>query len=235
MYYDVDTKDPDIVCFTTTKIGGYKNSPLDFSNNANNKFTEKNYDLLCSVFNLPNPPERLIQTHSANVLDLDSHYEKPRYGFDGIITSATNIPLGILTADCYSVQIIGEALIANLHCGWRSVYSGIIENALELFRKKGDKVLKAVVGAGICGSCYEISEDLAGKFVDKFGFTDIAERKNGNFYLDLRKTIEKQLKKLEVSEIIHLQICTFCNKYLYSFRRDGNNAGRMISVIMRKG
>ncbi len=234
MYYDVDANDPDIVCFTTTKIGGYKNSSLDFSNNANNEFTEKNYDLLRKVFNLHNPIERVIQTHSANILDLDSHYEKPRYAFDGMITSASNLPLGILTADCYSVQIIGEVLIANLHCGWRSIYSGIIENALELFLKKGDKALKAVVGAGICSNCYEVSEELAEKFENKFGFTDITENKNGKFYLNLRKTIEKQLKKLGVSEIIHLQICTFCNKYLYSFRRDGNNAGRMITVIMRK-
>lgn len=235
IYYEVDTKDSDILCFTTTRIGGFGIDFFDFGDNTNKELSEKNYALLCSVFNLPGMPEKVIQTHSANVLDLDKYYEKSRYAYDGMITSAVNVPLGILTADCYSVQIIGENLISNLHCGWRSVYSGIIENTLRLFQMKGEKTLKAVVGVGICSNCYEVSEDLAEKFESKFGFPDIAERKNGKFYLNLRKIIEKNLKRLGVSEIIHLQNCTFCNKYLYSFRRDRENAGRMITIIMRKG
>jgi len=228
IYYDIETISSDIVCFTA----GGKDFAL--SGNKNRSDNYANYRHLTDVFNLPIPPLVVNQVHSADIYDYDNKNEYKEYGYDGIITSKPDLPLGILTADCFSVQLIGKNNIANLHCGWRSIYAGILNNAVNIFQSRGDKIDTAVVNIGICTSCYEVSLDMVKKFIQKFGFEDIYINKNGGYYLNLRKIIENILKFSGVSRIIHLQRCTFCNKYLYSYRRDGKKTGRLLSVIMRK-
>lgn len=228
IYYDIKTTNSDIVCFTA----GGKNFALSENKKSSDDYV--NYNLLTDIFNLPCSPLTVNQIHSANIYDLDNKDENKNGGYDGIITSKSDLPIGILTADCFSVQLIGKNNIANLHCGWRSIYSGILNNAVNIFQSRGDKINTAIVNIGICTDCYEVSPDLVKKFKEKFGFNDIYIEKNSGYYLDLRKIIENILKFSGVNRIIHLQRCTFHNKYLYSYRRDGEKTGRLLSVFMRK-
>lgn len=228
IYYDIKTTNSDIVCFTA----GGKDFAL--SGNKNRSDNYANYNLLTDVFNLPCSPLTVNQVHSVNIYDYDNKNENKEGGYDGIITSKPDVPLGILTADCFSVQLIGGNNIANLHCGWRSIYAGILNNAVNIFQSRGDRIYTAVVNIGICTDCYEVSPDLANNFIEKFKFNDIYREKNGSHYLNLRKIIENILQISGANRIIHLQRCTFCNKYLYSYRRDGEKTGRLLSVIMRK-
>lgn len=226
IFCEAETFSDEVVCFTA---GG-----IDFglSESGNRKGVYENYKRLTDAFNLPRRPVVVKQIHSDRIIDIDSKNDKS--GYDGIFTAEKDLPLGILTADCFSVQIIGERHIANLHCGWRSIYAGILTNAVHMFENKGDKIVEAVVNVGICTDCYEVSPDLIEKFTEKFGFNNIYKEKNERYYLNLREIIENVLVFLGVSRIIHLQRCTFCNKYLYSYRRDGKKAGRLISILMRK-
>jgi len=228
IFFDIKTIGSDIVCFTA----GGKDFAL--SGNKNRSDNYANYRLLTEVFNLPTTPFTVNQIHSADIYDYDNKNKNKMDGYDGIITSKTDLPLGILTADCFSVQLIGGSTIANLHCGWRSIYAGILSNAVNIFQNGGDRIDTAVVNIGICTDCYEVSPELANNFIEKFRFNDIHRKKNGSYYLNLRKIIENILKVSGVNRIIHLQRCTFCNKYLYSYRRDGEKTGRLLSVIMRK-
>ncbi|HCW92570.1 MAG TPA: hypothetical protein DHM44_02705 [Flexistipes sinusarabici] len=228
IYYDINTISSDIVCFTA----GGRDFALSENQNLSDNYA--NYRVLTDVFNLPSLPFTVNQIHSANIYNYDNKDKNKAEGYDGIITSHLDLPLGILTADCFSVQLIGGNNIANLHCGWRSIYAGIINNAVDIFQGRGDKIDTAVVNIGICTDCYEVSPGLVGSFIEKFQFNDIYKEKDGSCYLNLRKIIENILKFSGVNRIIHLQRCTFCNKYLYSYRRDGEKTGRLLSVIMRK-
>ena len=56
---------------------------------------------------------------------------------DGIISKRNDLSLGVLTADCATVVILGKKYFGIIHAGWKGAFSGIIENALNFFFRKG--------------------------------------------------------------------------------------------------
>ena len=55
---------------------------------------------------------------------------------DGIITKNKNVLLGILTADCAPVILLGKEYFGILHVGWRGLLNNIILNAVNFFIKR---------------------------------------------------------------------------------------------------
>ena len=67
--------------------------------------------------------------------------KKKKNGFhnaDGIISKRDDITLGVLTADCAPVIILGKEFYGIIHAGWKGALSGILEEALNSFIKKGE-------------------------------------------------------------------------------------------------
>lgn len=233
MYIVPHSLPKNILSFTTTRYSGYSSSDFSSFNlgyhvNDNENSVSKNYEKLYDVFNI-SKVIILNQVHFNKVVDLDKNNDE-RIG-DGIITTKRNTPIGIMTADCFNVQLIGENSIANLHCGWRSIYFGIIENALMEFDKKKEKVNYAVVGPGICENCYEVDNELVDKFLKLTGNKNIFLNKEGKFYIDLRNIIKIKLENY-VNNVIHLEYCTYCSNFLYSYRKN-KNTGRMLSILIK--
>jgi copper oxidase (laccase) domain-containing protein len=86
-------------------------------------------------------------------------------------------------------------------------------------------------GPAIRSCCYEVQKDLARCFPK--GVTN----RNGRLYLDLIALNRQELVSLGIEEdkILDSNICTCCqNKDFFSFRKEGNKVGRMMSVIMLK-
>jgi len=222
-----------ILSFTTTRYSGYSKNNFSSFNlgyhvNDDEESVSKNYKKLYTVFNI-SKIVTINQIHSDKIVDLDKT-SCDKNG-DGIITKKENTPIGILTADCFNVQLIGDESIANLHCGWKSIYSGIIENALKEFDKRKEGVNCAVVGPGICENCYEVSFELVNKFLKLTGNKNIFLKKGDKFYINLRNIIKIKLENY-VNNVIHLKYCTYCNNFLYSYRKN-KNTGRMLSVLMK--
>ncbi len=68
-------------------------------------------------------------------------------------------------------------------------------------------------------------------------FPDCVERRLEKFFLDLIKINSRQLLSAGVLErnISDSQICTSCrNDEFFSYRKEGQSAGRMMSVVMIK-
>ena len=175
------------------------------------------------------------QVHSDEIKIID----KPGYykGSDGLITSGKNVYLIISTADCYSVMMYDSVnkVIANIHSGWRGTQKGIVTKAIDLmkseFGTKSDD-LYVFVGPGISTGNFEVGEDVAKLFKEKY-----TERKNGKYFVDLKGDISDRLNAFGISNS-HLEIYPHCSydmkDYLHSYRRDRNNSGRMYSVIGMK-
>jgi len=174
------------------------------------------------------------QIHSNKVQIIDFVKNMRDYECDGFVTSIPDLALGILTADCFVVQLYSKNLIANLHCGWKSIYSGIIENAIKIFDKLGEEVRGAVVGPGICEDCYQVGEDIIDMFVSKYGVHHMYKIYGNSHFLSLRKVIEIILKDYGIYNIIDLNYCPSCKSYLYSYRRDRGHTGRMLSILIKK-
>ena len=155
---------------------------------------------------------------------------------DAFITDKTNLPLAIFTADCLSIFLYDPATpgIGLVHAGWRSTKENIAIKTLQLMQGKFKtcaKDLYAGFGPAIRNCCYEVGREFSGLFSS--GLT----QRNSRYYLDLVSINKTQLLNLGVKEanISDSKICTSCqNKEFFSYRREGNACGRIMSVMMLK-
>ena len=72
------------------------------------------------------------QIHSNKVVFIDKPNDQTLNG-DGIISNRKDLILGVLTADCAPIVILGKRYFGIIHAGWKGTFSGIIENAINFF------------------------------------------------------------------------------------------------------
>ena len=168
-------------------------------------------------------PRQVHSSRGISSLDFEPGMEA-----DSTFTSSTQDLLSILTADCLPVLVyhpVGVA--AAIHAGWRGLYDGIIPNALSMLPPKP----LVAIGPAIGPCCYEIGEDLAKQFQDKFGSEVILTQRDRKPHLDLQRAAFHQLQNAGVEDVEIANLCTFCHPDLFfSYRRDGSS-GRMMSFI----
>jgi len=151
---------------------------------------------------------------------------------DGLLTK-NKIPLFIQTADCAPVFIVDnrKEYYGLIHSGWRGTHKKIVSKAINELIINGSDIndLIIVLGASIMDCCYEVGFD----FFQKFNSNSLI-KKNDKLYFSNSKQIELDLINIGIdySQIFISQQCTFGNKDLCSFRRDGNLSGRMFSILM---
>ena len=171
------------------------------------------------------------QIHSTNVLFVNSSGEFKNC--DGLITDNPNVVLSLRTADCIPIFLYDmvTGLRGLVHAGWRGVVGGIACNAIELMVNHQSIVenIQVLLGPSICKHCFEVGGEVAAKF-DK---NCVVTGKNKKYFANLHAQVRLQLLKYKISENkIHMSnICTFENKDCCSYRRDGENAGRMYSFM----
>jgi polyphenol oxidase len=163
------------------------------------------------------------------------NYESSLPDTDGFITQEPGVPIAILTADCLSVFIYDPVhrAIAILHAGWRSTEQNIAqEGVLVMQNEFGSTPKDLLVGFGpsIRSCCFEVEKNFKSNF--PFGLIEL----EGRLYMDISLINQRQLVNSGVSQknIFDPGFCTFSNDDFFSFRKDGQLAGRMISVIMLK-
>lgn len=155
---------------------------------------------------------------------------------DALITNQKSIPLAIFTADCLPIFLYDpkNLAIGLTHAGWRSSKENITAKTIQSMQERFNAPLNDLyVSFGPCirNCCYEV-----GKGFRQFFPADLKE-KDGRYYLDLIQVNKKQVLDLGVKEenIFDAKICTACqNIEFFSYRREGNDCGRMMSVIMLK-
>lgn len=155
---------------------------------------------------------------------------------DGFITDVRNLPLAIFTADCPCVFLYDprKPAIGLIHAGWRSSKGNILGQAVELMRSKFNSRPEGLIagfGPSIRSCCYEVSGEFRGYFPSEL------TEKSGRFYLDLALVNKRQLiaSGLKEENISETGLCTHCDSEdFFSFRREGKDTGRSLSVIMIK-
>jgi len=226
-----ETFPPDIVTFTSDRTVDFS-----FEKSAYGLDGYQNGFLSAHLgFNLPNIIN-IHQVHGDNIIVASKQCKQKDSSApeaDGVITDAYDLPLAVRTADCLPI-FIGDPhkkCIGLIHAGWRGTQKEVVTKAINLFKKKFDsnpKDLKVVLGPGIRSCCYKVGPELADYFPD-----DVIS-KNGDVYLNLAAVNKRQLMRSGLSEgnICDCQICSCCDESCFSYRREGESAGRMISIIM---
>jgi hypothetical protein len=161
---------------------------------------------------------------------------------DGLVTTADDIALVGLSADCPLVALWddGAGVCAVVHAGWRSLNAKILGAAVAVMRQQGaaPERLRAVMGPAIGRCCYEVQGDLVDTLTASGAARaeDFSERQ-GRTYLDLAGVVGYQLASagLRPQNVAAELGCTRCRREFHSYRRDGRRAGRQAMAIRRKG
>jgi hypothetical protein len=161
------------------------------------------------------------QHHSADVLKARPGARGDRA--DGLWTDERGLPLLALTADCLPIVLARangrEPALAVLHAGWRGLLGGIASSGIAAV---GGGFVSAMIGPGIGPCCYDVGEEVAGRFRRAFGLGLVQDGK-----LDLWSAAERALRAAGCVRVDRVDVCTACNPdRFFSHRRDEGLTGR---------
>jgi YfiH family protein len=142
---------------------------------------------------------------------------------DGQTTTLRGLALLIMVADCLPIALVSPSRVSMLHCGWRPLAGGIVEEAIAGF----DELPRAVIGPGI-GQChYEVGHEVLVEFADLDGVAD-------GRMLDLKKVAAAKLRAAGVEDVQTVDRCTYCEEdEFFSHRRDKGVTGRQCGMVWR--
>ncbi len=154
---------------------------------------------------------------------------------DGLLTDRRDLAIAVRTADCLSVFLYDprQEAIGLVHAGWRGTQQRIVAQAVTLMRKQwksNPKDLLVAFGPAIHSCCYQVGA----AFLEYFP-KETVKRKQGYFF-DLPEANKNQLvgEGVGAMNIMDCAMCTCCDPACFSFRREHESAGRMISIMMLK-
>lgn len=151
---------------------------------------------------------------------------------DGLISTTGAGALAVMVADCLPVLLVAATptgtATAVAHAGRRGLLDGILPDAVARLRAAGGTEIHAWIGPSICGSCYEVPEQMAREAEEQLPGI-MTETRSGTPALDLPAAAANQLRALAVT--VELSgICTLEDERFYSYRRD-NQTGRLAGLL----
>jgi YfiH family protein len=169
-------------------------------------------------------------------------------GVDALLTNQRGVALFATFADCYPIVLWDPAqrAAALVHAGWRGTVARVGPAAVQAMAKEYGSIpanIHAGIGPGICGRCYEVGEEVASRFDQRFvadGTGVLPARRGGpakpgrgrRFWLDLAAANRAQLEDAGVAEVNILGLCTKESDFLPSHRRnpDGTRFGAIVAL-----
>lgn len=239
MYSFRSTSGPVALAFTD-RVGGVSAAPFDSLNLALDgddpvARRAENVRLLRDSFAPTDALCDLRQVHGADVVTVDQAYAEgadvERPDADGIVTAVPGLTLMVRAADCVPVLLADPQarVIGAAHAGRLGVAQGVVTATVERMGELGARTITAWIGPHICGSCYEVPATLQ----DEVTALVPASRSTtswGTPALDIGAGVRAQLVAAGV-QVLPAGGCTRESPDLYSYRRDGDGAGRQAGVI----
>lgn len=222
---------------TTTRVGGYSAAPFDSFNLSlrsgdNVEHVRRNRALLIKSAGLPAEPVWLRQVHGNRVIDAAD--SGPYSEADGSYTQQPQVVCAVLTADCCPVFLCDRHgnRVAVLHCGWRGIARGLIEQGVA--RMKVPVVdLLGWLGPAIGPSSFEVGDDVYEAFTvhDRDAAAAFERQENGRWLADIYALVRQRLQAVGVTQIFGANYCTVLERQrFFSYRRD-RVCGHMASLI----
>ena len=168
--------------------------------------------------------------HGAGVARVDEPVDSVD-DVDALVTDQPGVVLFATYADCYPIVLWDpEKRVAGLvHAGWRGTEAGVARAAVAFMRDEyGCRHVRAGIGPGICGRCYEVGEEVALKFDARF----VAPGSRGRWLLDLAAANAAQLEDAGVRAVYDIGMCTKESYLFPSHRRmpDGTRFGAIVAL-----
>lgn len=174
----------------------------------------------------------LHQVHGGEVVLADGPVDRALA--DALVTDRPDVVLMVRAADCVPVLLADAdaGVVAAVHCGRPGLVAQVVPAAVRRMQQLGAGAIAAWVGPHVCGSCYEVPEQMRAE-VGAVEPASVATTSWGTPSLDLGAGVRAQLDRAGV-DVVDASRCTRESPDLYSYRRDGRSAGRSAAVIRRR-
>jgi polyphenol oxidase len=183
-------------------------------------------------------PDRLAfmdQVHGDTVVQLDDTWpgaspDQPGPACDALVTTRTDVALGVLVADCVPVLLAapGERVAGVAHAGRRGMAAGVVLRLVQAMRDLGAGSLVGRVGPSICPRCYPVPLPMREEVAAAWPVTRSVGW-HGEPSLDVAAGVLDQLAP-HCADLAQVPGCTVERADLYSYRRDGVT-GRFAGVV----
>ena len=172
---------------------------------------------------------------------------------DGLMTDQTDVAMMTFYADCVPLLLVDPVhrAAACVHSGWRGTIAGIGTKAVQKMQRRygsDPAVIMAAIGPSICGDCYEVSEDVATRFSEKYRMEEgdgqnradgavgriVSPGRDGHAMLNLQEACRANFLRagLLPEHISVLDICTAENAaVLFSHRALDGKRGNLAAVL----
>lgn len=181
---------------------------------------DENRRLLCAELGADSRDLALnYQVHSAAVRLAEAGVRGEHHA-DALWTDEPEVPIAALAADCVPVALVrreGTPAVAVAHAGRLGILGGVLEAAVQALGGG----LAAAIGPAAGPCCYEVGEEVAQPYRERFGASILSGRR-----LDLWRAAETTLRDAGVGDVHRVDLCTICNPdRFFSHRRDGKPRG----------
>jgi hypothetical protein len=167
------------------------------------------------------------QVHGADVAVVREPWpDEQAPSVDALVTDRPGVVLAVLVADCTPVLLADPVagVVAAVHAGRPGMAAGVVTAAIEAMQKLGAEParMEAYTGAGVCGTCYEVPEQLRAEVAAKEPISWTTTRQ-GTPGIDVPAGVSAQLRRAGVPESSTRLAdgCTMEKEQYFSYRRDG--------------
>jgi polyphenol oxidase len=151
-----------------------------------------------------------VQVHGAEIIRVRRGQAGLLGTADGLVTQSRRPVLGLLTADCAPVVLLGRRM-AVAHAGWRGLTAGVVTEAAAAV----GPVRAAWVGPSIRRCCYEVGP----KVID--AFTAVGLPVADADHVDIADAAAAAVRACGATSVAVSETCTGCDEGWFSHRRDG--------------
>jgi YfiH family protein len=169
--------------------------------------------------------------HGREVVTVDAAPDHPPDA-DAAVTTAVDLPLVVLTADCAPVALASPGGVAVVHAGWPGLEQGVLGAAVDALRVVAPGPVKAWLGPCVHPARYEFGPDLLARLVERLGPEVATTTEAGTPALDIPTAVRVSLARAGVGDLTDVDVCTASSPDHFSHRRDGVT-GRQAVVVVR--
>ena len=169
----------------------------------------------------------MSQVHGDTIVVIDSVPAEVPVA-DALITGNSDLALVVMVADCIPLLLRSESLVAAVHVGRAGLMNSIALNTAAKMRELGAIEISGTIGPAICGSCYEVPQELHEQVIASHPLAS-SKTRIGTPALDLPTALIAELKKVDIT-VSNSGGCTLEDENSFSFRRN-KVTGRQAGVI----
>lgn len=227
----------------TDRHGGLSSgawSSLNFgtSNGDDPDLVDANMRRVAEEFDVPlEHLVRMSQYHGTDVVvaDATTNMSHGVPAGDALVTATPGVALLVRVADCTPV-VLADAragVVAVVHAGRNGMADGITPATVGVMRDLGAAEISAWIGPRACGACYEVPaqmrDEISASVPEAWAVTSW-----GTPALDVGAGVAAQLDALGVQSVDLADgdsTCTIEDERFFSYRRQGQQSGRLGALV----